>query len=868
MVAAHPWDGRSEGNRLSEQAGMAGGSGVGRARGQAALWRRPLPWSLAAAGAALIAGLVFVLQALGAAAAVQLAAAGGMVLMLLTGLVAVWSMHAQTRVGQRRAVVWRAVGDALPFPCFVVDRTGRAVYANRSFRKQWPSATHAPLAVLKERLGGDDRLDEQIAWLARMAAGGSTAAKEVSGHGLSDGDWGAESWLRLSVYPLGDGARHVLWAIEDITARREMEVIIREEQAKLIDFLENAPVGFYSVDENGKFLLMNRTLASWLGTDMETVRLEDRTLHDYLVHVPDGAAPHSPFADGRAARGEAVLKGGEGRRLQVSITQAVVDSDDPRGNGGRGLRTRSVVRDLTQERSWQRALQLSEQRFHRFFEDAPVAIVLLDAAGRVDEGNRAWRSLAMPTKNGQMENAPAPHLAAFAAGRDGARVAAWLESLGEGNGGPPLDVVIGEGERERRLSAFASRLEDDDGAVDGFIVHFLERQGPANGDASDDEQVLQARKMQAVGQLAGGIAHDFNNLLTAMIGFCDLLLLRHTPGDQSFADIMQIKQNASRAANLVRQLLAFSRQQTLQPKVLNITDVIADLSNLLRRLIGANIQLDVQHSRDVGTVRVDQGQLEQVIINLVVNARDAMPDGGRLTIETDGRRLARPAQHGSEVVPAGDYVVIRVADTGPGIPAKHLEHIFEPFFTTKEVGEGSGLGLSTVYGIVKQTGGYIVVEETSAEGTAFVIYLPVHVVADGPAGEAPAAEEAPKRDLTGVGTILLVEDEDAVRMFSARALRAKGYQVLEARTGEAALDLIGETREEIDLMITDVVMPEMDGPTLIKEMRERMPDLRIICISGYAEDSFRKKIGEGGVRFLAKPFSLSQLAEKVKEALE
>ena len=852
---------------MSEQAGIAGDAGIGRtARQSVALWRKPLPWSLAAAGAALIAALVFALQTLGAPVAVQLAASAGMVLMLLTGLIAVWSMHAATRASQRRAVVWRAVGDALPFPCFVVDRTGRAVYANRSFRKQWPGSSHAPLAMLKERLGGDERVSEQVAWLARMAAGGSTAAKEVAGSGPANG--GEENWLRVSVYPLGDQSRHVLWAIEDITARREMEVIIREEQAKLIDFLENAPVGFYSVDGTGKFLLMNRTLASWLGTDMETVRQDGRQLHDFLANVPDGAAAYSPFVDsdaaeGNTSRGEAVLRGGDGRRLQVSITQAVVDGDDGTGTG---LRTRSVVRDLTQERTWQEALHRSEQRFHRFFEDAPVAIVLLDAAGQVTEGNRAWHEMA-----GRGMGRDGGNLAAFAAGRDSQRVAAWLEGLAEGGGAARLDVTIGggggDGERERRLSAFASRLEDGAGAHNGFIVHFLERLATADAGGDDDEQVQQARKMQAVGQLAGGIAHDFNNLLTAMIGFCDLLLLRHSPGDQSFADIMQIKQNASRAANLVRQLLAFSRQQTLQPKVLSITDVIADLSNLLRRLIGANIQLDVQHSRDTDTVRVDQGQLEQVIINLAVNARDAMPNGGRLTIETSAKALGQPVQHGSEVVPKGDYVVIRVADTGTGIPAKHLEHIFEPFFTTKEVGAGTGLGLSTVYGIVKQTGGYIVVEQTSGDGTVFAIYLPVHVAVADPAADA-APEEKPKRDLTGAGTILLVEDEDAVRLFSARALRAKGYNVLEARTGEAALELIGETRDEIDLMITDVVMPEMDGPTLIKEMRERMPDLRIICISGYAEDSFRKKIGEGDIRFLAKPFSLSQLAETVKEAFE
>lgn len=835
---------------MSEQARVGDQPGLRRRAGP--LWRRPLPWTFVAAAGALVAAFVFALQALGASTEIQLVGITGMALVMVTGLVALWAMDVRVRGAQQRAVLWRAVGDALPFPCFVVDRTGRVVHGNQSFRKQWPKANHAPLAELRERLDGGERVAEQISWLAGMAASGGSAAKEVSG-----GD--AKNWMRLSVYPLGDRAGHVLWSIEDITARREMEHVIREEQAKLIDFLENAPMGFYSVDESGKFLLMNRTLAAWLGTDMDEVRREGRVLHDFLKSVPGEAAAHTPFTDASAVRGETVLQSATGDELHVSITQAVVNDEDGR------LRTRSVVRDLTRERSYEEALQQSEHRFQRFFEDAPVAIARLNAAGKVDECNQAWRLLVGATAGSAADGS----LSAYATGRDQIRIDAWLQSLGESGGesggAAKLDITLASGERERPVSAFANRLEGADGALDGYIVH-LENQGMEGG--GDEEQVLQGRKMQAVGQLAGGIAHDFNNLLTAMIGFCDLLLLRHSPGDPSFGDIMQIKQNASRAANLVRQLLAFSRQQTLQPKVLNITDVIAELSNLLRRLIGANIQLDVQHGRDIGLVRVDQGQLEQVIINLVVNARDAMVEGGRLAIETRGSRLSQGMQHGSEVIPAGDYVVIRVADTGSGIPTKNLEHIFEPFFTTKEVGAGTGLGLSTVYGIVKQTGGHIVVEDTSPKGTVFAIYLPVHVAtADDDEAEV-VEEDKPKRDLTGAGTILLVEDEDAVRLFGARALRAKGYHVLEARTGEAALELFEETRDTVDLMITDVVMPEMDGPTLIKEMRGRMPDLRIICISGYAEDSFRKKIGEGGVHFLAKPFSLAQLAEKVKEVLE
>ncbi len=384
-----------------------------------------------------------------------------------------------------------------------------------------------------------------------------------------------------------------------------------------------------------------------------------------------------------------------------------------------------------------------------------------------------------------------------------------------------------------------------------------------------ETQVAQSQKMQAVGQLAGGVAHDFNNLLTAMIGFCDLLLLRSRPGDPAFADIMQIKQNANRAANLVRQLLAFSRQQSLQPRVLDVTDVLVELSHLLRRLIGENIELEFAHGRDLGLVKVDQGQLEQVVINLAVNARDAMPEGGRLTIRTENSRQFRAVRRAHEVMPAGDYVLVEVADTGVGIAAGNIARIFEPFFSTKSVGSGTGLGLSTVYGIVKQTGGFVFVESVPGGGTTFAIYLPRHLAAaDLNAAHTGPVELGVPRDLTGTGTVMIVEDDDAVRMFGARALRNKGYRVIEAKSGEDALDLIGKASDPLDLLISDVVMPQMDGPALIREVREIDPGVKVIFISGYAEDAFRWRLdSDRDIHFLSKPFSLKQLAVKVKDVM-
>jgi two-component system cell cycle sensor histidine kinase/response regulator CckA len=356
-------------------------------------------------------------------------------------------------------------------------------------------------------------------------------------------------------------------------------------------------------------------------------------------------------------------------------------------------------------------------------------------------------------------------------------------------------------------------------------------------------------------------------LLTAIIGFCDLLLMRHQAGDHSFSDIMQIKQNANRAANLVRQLLAFSRQQTLKPEVLSVTDVLADLTNLLRRLIGETIEMQMIHGRDVTYVKADQGQFEQIIINLAVNARDAMKGGGTLTIRTSNVAQTESVRMGHDLLPRGDYVLIKVSDTGMGIPKEHAGKIFEPFYTTKEGGAGTGLGLSTVYGIVKQFGGYVFVESEPDQGANFNIFLPQFIPDDTEKVVTERVSESKlTQDLTGQGTILLVEDEDAVRMFGARALRNKGYTVLEADSGETALELMEASEQPIDLLVTDVVMPQMDGPTLTKEVEARRPDIKVIYISGYAEDAFRSKV-DSKVNFLPKPFSLSQLATKVKEVM-
>jgi len=384
-----------------------------------------------------------------------------------------------------------------------------------------------------------------------------------------------------------------------------------------------------------------------------------------------------------------------------------------------------------------------------------------------------------------------------------------------------------------------------------------------------DEKAAQGQKLQAVGELAGGIAHDFNNLLTAIIGFSDLLLRRFRASDPAFKDLMNIKNNATRAAELVKQILAYSRRQTLRPAILKVTDVIEEFQATMGRTLGEKVKAKVQHGRDLWFVKADEGQLFQVIMNLAVNARDAMPDGGEITISTANVNERESLLLKDRGVERGEYVTVEVRDTGTGIKPEHLEKIFDPFFSTKEVGKGTGLGLSTVYGIVKQTGGTILVDSDIGKGTTFRIFLPRYVETEQDLKALENRVEAPEQivDLTGKATVLLVEDEDAVRSFASRALATRGYTVLEAASGVEALEIMDRHDGHVDLVVSDVVMPEMDGPTLLRHLRQRNPDIRIVFMSGYAEEAFRKNLSaDENFVFLPKPFTLKKLAETVKAA--
>jgi two-component system cell cycle sensor histidine kinase/response regulator CckA len=728
----------------------------------------------------------------------------------------------------------------------ITDSAGHTVYSNQRFDNLCENEGGSRLETLAGLFSDNPEAATHFRNLSEQAQKGLSDSIELK----STRD-DRERCLIVSAQPIAGWAGYVHWRVDDVTQQREVERTIREEREKLIDFTDNAPVGFFSVDEHGRFVFINATLARWLGEDIQEI-LAKETLHTFIVEPPAGASPFDITEKGGTRQvAEIMMKKAGGQTFLASVNQTVVFESEGR------VRTRGVIHDLTSEREMRQALQASEDRFQKFFEEAPLGIALVDAAGIVQDCNAALAAmLGAPTNEVEGKS-----LASILADEHKGEVMEALLKIGQGLAMPAgLEISLrGKGSVPAQLHARKIKTSDS------IVLHFIDLTEQKRLEA----QFVQSQKMQAIGQLAGGVAHDFNNLLTAIIGFCDLLFLRHKPGDPSFADIMQIKQNSNRAANLVRQLLAFSRQQTLRPQVQDVTDILTEVSHLLRRLIGANIELDLHHGSDLGLVKVDVGQMEQVWINLAVNARDAMEGGGKLSITTANFSNTSTMKCGADEMPPGAWVAISVADTGCGITDENMGRILEPFFTTKAVGQGTGLGLATVYGIIRQTGGYLAIDSALGTGTTFTIYLPR--LTEGESRDlAPSkkAEEEVTGDLTGSARILLVEDEDAVRTFSTRALTNKGYKVLGAESGEAALALLEkEDIAGIDLLITDVMMPGIDGPSMARKIRETSPDLKIIFISGYTEDKLKDSMGKN-IFFLPKPFTLKQLAEKVKQALD
>jgi two-component system, cell cycle sensor histidine kinase and response regulator CckA len=748
----------------------------------------------------------------------------------------------------------------------VTDPRGHVIYFNASYLALTGATGAQDVRPVERVFIGNPDVSEAVFRLLKAAREGRRQQEEVR---ISGGERGHGRWLRLRVRALGRSkreSRYAVWSIADITRDRERQEHVFQELQHAIEYLDHAPCGFFSVTAAGQLAYVNATLANWLDYDLAEIgsgglRLTDivsgdgASLLTSIVAVP-GEVKTEVFDVDLRLRG--------GKTMPARLYHKLAFGADSVPGPSRTL----VISRARDERSDPE--RAAEVRFMRFFDHTPMAIATVDRAGAVVRANARYAKLAQSLSPDGVAN---KSIFRAVNARDRSLLIAAINQAAEGQGDiPPVEVML-DGVRERWGQFFVTSVEEDERETEAAIVYLLE----TTERRTLENQINQSQKMEMVGQLAGGIAHDFNNVLSAIMMANDFLLNAHKPTDPSFQDIMQIKQNATRAATLVRQLLAFSRRQTLRPQVLDLGDALSDLTMLLRRLIGEKVKLDLMHGRDLWPVKVDVSQFEQVVVNLAVNARDAMPDGGKLTVKTANVGAEKAGTLAYKGMPAADYVQIEITDTGTGIPADIRDKIFEPFFSTKEVGKGTGLGLSTVYGIVKQTGGFIYVDSEPGQGTSFHIFLPRHhaeqeLAADAHGGNGAAkevvAEARPRTDLTGEGTILLVEDEEGLRSLNARGLRSRGYSVVEASNGVEAMEALEERNGAIDLVVSDVVMPEMDGPTLLKAMRERNPELKIIFVSGYAEDAFEKSLPENQqFAFLPKPFTLSQLVAAVKETM-
>ena len=821
-------------------------------------------------------------------AAVLIAAAGGLVyighdyveayvltLLAVLGTVGVFALFAAASGIMRFAgkdqgnPLLKAVVDGAFDGIVVTDHAGRAFYANATYLDLIGATGVNDVRPIERVFIGDPDVSEAIYRLLKAAREGRRLQEEVRVTGMT-GE-GAR-WLRLRVRPLGENrrdARMTVWSIADVTRDRERQENVFQELQYAIDYLDHAPAGFFSVDAGGDIIYLNATLAAWLDHDLAQVGAGSLKLSDIIAG--EGAALLTTL---NAAPGEVMtevfdldLKNRGGKPVPVRLFHKVAFGAD--GTPG-ASRTLVLNRAKGEGSDPQRA---AEVRFMRFFQNTPMAIATVDRTGRIGRSNARFAA----TFEGLLKSDDRSILSVVME-RDKPVLEAAIRKAAEGQSGiAPVEAAL-TGSAERWANFFVLAVEEEDRDGEAAIVYALE----TTAQRTLENRIQQQQKMESVGQLAGGIAHDFNNVLSAIMMATDFLLNAHKPTDPSFRDIMQIKQNANRAAALVRQLLAFSRKQTLRPQVLDLGETLSDLGMLLKRLIGENVTLEIVHGRDLWPVKVDISQFEQVIVNLAVNARDAMPDGGNLTLRTANITAEECAQFAYKGMPNGDYVLVEVSDTGKGIPPDIIEKIFEPFFTTKDVGKGTGLGLSTVYGIVKQTGGFVYADSEPGR-TSFRIFLPRHVpgaeetLAQIPATETPeiasalAAADTMARaataDLTGQGTILLVEDEEGLRALNARGLASRGYTVLEAGNGVEAIEAF-DKHGHVDLVVSDVVMPEMDGPTLLKELRQRDPAVKIIFVSGYAEEAFSKNLpSQEQYAFLAKPFTLKQLVAEVKKTL-
>lgn len=743
---------------------------------------------------------------------------------------------------------------ALDEAVIITEAGGGAVTSNAAYQslmKDFGVAPEAERALTVDRLlGANPGLSAPIYRLSRAAKAAETRHEVLPA--VAIGSENVPVQFEAVVSPLEQG--RTLWRLRRIEGVADA---LGASDARGL-FIEDAPVGFYVARSNGQITYMNSWLRNFLGLPDD---LGDLKVEDVL-------RPESVKVFRRDRRSSQPLWLDLHFRARDGVETQMNTATSWSGRAADAVsRTLVMVPSSTRNTAKDRLIAVSASRppkgdYDPLFEDAPFGVARLEgdtlSSACIIDTNRTLVEMtdACAIPGGKLTDLFSPI-------SDNDKIEDLLNAAVDG------PVLLRAKTSDKRFVSAYVTLDAGGRPLAAYVIDVSE-------ETQLKDRLVQAEKMQAVGTLAGGVAHDFNNMLTAVMGFTDNLMARHPVGDPSFNDLHEISETLTRSAELVKMLLAFSRQQTFKREMLNASNVINELNYLIRPLLDERVTLKMRHGRDLPMIRADKGQIENVIINLAVNARDAMvvQGGGTLTISTSRATEDDARKQGFEFVAEGDYLCIEVNDNGTGMPPEVLENIFEPFFTTKEQGKGTGLGLATVYGIIKQSDGYILPKSEVGKGTSFFIYLPglsqeevekeleqVEKVAE-PVAKAP-------RDLAGRGLIMLVEDEDGVRNIAVQTLKARGYEVISAADGEEALELIIEHQGEIDLLISDVILPGIDGPNLLKQAREYLGNARVMFISGYSEGDLSKTLDEErAISFLAKPFRMAKLAERVKEELE
>lgn len=714
----------------------------------------------------------------------------------------------------------------------------------------------------------------------------------------------AEEWLKVSVKPIYLNKAdifedefslkkirketYIFWTVENITAYKNMEQVYQDEMSSLHNFLDFLPVGLYNCDGDGKIEYINDTFAGYLQIDKNDA--VGKSVDSFVAYKPEQLHNNTGIFNGNI-----IFKTAAGN------AEAFVRQQNVRENSE--LKTRGVVIwNLPNDNDLKNKLNELLDKFEWLFSTAPVGIIFADKQQKIIELNQQVEDIFEKSASEIKHKKICDYFKDEAKAKIKTAIAEYAQSK---ENSYDFEATLAFTKEEKNiqihLSPMTLHYSNKNGEIDGVIMYLTDTTNKRNLEM----QVAQAQKMQAFGQLAGGVAHDFNNLLTAVIGYCDLLIQRHGVGDPSFSDLTQLKQNATRAAYVARQLLTISRKQPLNPKLLDVTEAFTEIDHLLSRLIGEQVRFQISFASDLGYIRVDPVQFSQVMLNLAINAKDAMNGKGTLSIVTRGERINEPYHFGADIINPGDFVVISVTDTGCGIPPENINRIFEPFFSTKKniVGSGTGLGLAMVYSIVRQMEGFIKVHSELGKGTTFEIYLPSYesdkaeqvqqepqkeIIRD-KAGNAALETVLPiggtnQKPILGMNVsafdslrslsiksgeikVLFVEDEKAVRTVGVRGLRRKGFDVVECISAENALEHI-EKGEKFDMMITDMMMPGLSGAELAKIVHTKYPEMKIILASGYSEEIARKELaGSSDFYFMGKPYSLEDLHRKVQEVL-